>query len=302
MKTLGLLLVAVSLNAAALHDAVRAVNTTKVQTLLKTDVDINERDEKGNTPLHYAARVGRLAIIRLLVEQGADVTIENQAGRTPLDIVQSNHYVKSTRLLSKVMEQQLQSADMNLHEAVQRLNQEKTVALLDNGMNINSRDVNGNTPLHIAATTGRLSMIDLLLKRGADVTLENGQGNTPLALAISANHIKAIQHLLKAQRTTSQPEHLPPFHRAAVDNDTLLTKRMMKQGTAVDTLDDEGRTALQVVSRKGMLDMVKFLIANGADVHHVDDQGRDVLYHATFGGDKAIIKLIKQEIEERGSE
>eukprot|EP01111_Echinosteliopsis_oligospora_P009511 TRINITY_DN279_c2_g1_i5.p1 TRINITY_DN279_c2_g1~~TRINITY_DN279_c2_g1_i5.p1 ORF type:complete len:321 (-),score=99.17 TRINITY_DN279_c2_g1_i5:311-1273(-) len=57
----------------------------EVKRLVKSvKVDINEKDEYGDTALHTSVSKGRLAIVKFLLENGADVNAKNEAGSTPL--------------------------------------------------------------------------------------------------------------------------------------------------------------------------------------------------------------------------
>ncbi|WGJ62752.1 ankyrin repeat domain-containing protein [Wolbachia endosymbiont of Frankliniella intonsa] len=51
------------------------------------------------------------------------------------------------------------------------------------GINVNIGDKIGNTPLHIAAITGRKEIARLLLAKGADANIKNLSGDTPLQIA-----------------------------------------------------------------------------------------------------------------------
>jgi len=51
---------------------------------------INAKDEKGNTPLHYAVHGASLSIAELLLQSGADRSIKNREGRTPMDLMPEN--------------------------------------------------------------------------------------------------------------------------------------------------------------------------------------------------------------------
>ena len=58
-----------------------------IQTFLKKGgINIDKRDEKGLTPLHYACQKGSRDIVRLLIENGADVTMETNTSVTPLHL------------------------------------------------------------------------------------------------------------------------------------------------------------------------------------------------------------------------
>lgn len=50
--------------------------------------------------------------------------------------------------------------------------------LLDSGTNVNFRDIDGRTALHIAACQGRTDVVQLLLNRGAEVDPQDRWGST----------------------------------------------------------------------------------------------------------------------------
>ena len=52
--------------------------------------------------------------------------------------------------------------------------------LLQHGADINGRNREGNTALHLAMFLGRAETAELLLKSGADVTAKNDDGATPI--------------------------------------------------------------------------------------------------------------------------
>ena len=48
-----------------------------------TEVDLNAKDERGCTPLAWAARNGHLEVVDYLIGKGADVNIASFGGMTP---------------------------------------------------------------------------------------------------------------------------------------------------------------------------------------------------------------------------
>lgn len=57
-----------------------------VSLLLKTNININQQDDNGNTALHYAIQNKNIPMIYDLVNRGADTNIENNEGETALNM------------------------------------------------------------------------------------------------------------------------------------------------------------------------------------------------------------------------
>ena len=67
---------------------------------------------------------------------------------------------------------------------------ERVKALLENGAEVNARDMDGLTVLHHAASDGRIDIVRLLIERGADVNAMDEEGRTPLYPAICGITVK----------------------------------------------------------------------------------------------------------------
>ncbi|KAG8501674.1 hypothetical protein CXB51_003837 [Gossypium anomalum] len=69
--------------------------------------------------------------------------------------------------------------------------------LLDSGTNVNFKDIDGRTALHVAACQGLTDVVRLLLDRGADVDSKDRWGSTPLADAVYYKNQDVIKLLEK---------------------------------------------------------------------------------------------------------
>ncbi|MBA8770598.1 hypothetical protein HCR16_05910 [Wolbachia pipientis] len=67
------------------------------------------------------------------------------------------------------------------------------------GVNINAKSKKEQTSLHRAAETGHTGAINALLAKGADIDAIDDNGETPLRLAIKNGHTKAVNALLEAE-------------------------------------------------------------------------------------------------------
>ncbi|CAN6837104.1 unnamed protein product, partial [Brassica oleracea] len=80
--------------------------------------------------------------------------------------------------------------------------------MLDSGTNVDYRDIDGRTALHVAACQGRTDVVELLLSRGAKVNSMDRWGSTPLADAVYYKNHDVIQLL---EKHGAKPT-IPPMH------------------------------------------------------------------------------------------
>ncbi|XP_056209212.1 palmitoyltransferase ZDHHC13 [Falco biarmicus] len=142
----------------------------------------------NSTPLHWAIRQGHLPMVILLMEYGADPSLIDGEGFSSIHLaVLFQHMPIVAYLLSKG--QNIDTTDLNgqtpLMLAAQKvLGPEPTRFLLKFNPSFNAVDnVQKNTALHWAITAGNAGAVDLLLEAGASLDIKNVKGETPLDLA-----------------------------------------------------------------------------------------------------------------------
>lgn len=121
--------------------------------------------------------------------------------------------------------------------------------LLQQGMEIESTDLVGNTPLIFAARYGRNDEARFLIEQGADVNARSKTGGTPLREAVNKMDAETVRLMLDA-------------------------------GAMVDVKDVEGETALFYAVRHGFLDALEMLLAHGADPNVRNNNGDTSLMYA----------------------
>ncbi len=76
-----------------LHFAAANGHLPIVTELLKSieQISINSTNEGGNTPLHWACLNGHLGVVKELLKHGADTKVKNRGGRQPVDEAESQN-------------------------------------------------------------------------------------------------------------------------------------------------------------------------------------------------------------------
>lgn len=89
-------------------------------------------------------------------------------------------------------------SDLNLKFFTAAIDQdfEKAKTFLEEGADINTKDANGNTALHLAAASGKVPSVINLLQEGAKHNAENNNRDTPLHCAVRNNETLVVKTLL----------------------------------------------------------------------------------------------------------
>jgi ankyrin repeat protein len=288
-----------------------------VRLLLERGADPNIRDDGDNAmPLHFAAEKQDLEVIRLLVEHGADTVGEGTMHE--LDVLgwaTAWHYVTADPavvdyLLAHGARYTMPSAvalgaidaireiaarspgELNrpmdaanhrrrpLHQAVVKQQRAALETLLELGADPAQRDRAGLTPLDQAAMAGDLELAQVLIDHGAQV-------EAPAAVVLGRT--ADIERLL-----AEQPGGFAPGRRwgtfivrAAERAPAHVIEALLRYGASPDAADDAGTsvdgtvgmTAMHIAAFRGNIDVVRLLLAHGANPRR-----RDQKYTATALG------------------
>jgi len=170
----------------------------RVEKFIDDGANVDAKDQKGQTALHYAAKAGQIAVAKLLIANGADVNV-NAGEWTPLQ--EAAYYSKEMveLLLAK-------GANINtgkwtaLHSALDAERFDIVELLIAKGADVNIKDGKGRTPLHIAAwyaASKNPKIVELLLSKGADINAKNNNGKTALSYATDNGHTEIVELLRK---------------------------------------------------------------------------------------------------------
>jgi len=160
-------------------------------------------------------------------------------------------------------------AQSEVADAAMRHDNAEVRRLLEAGFDVNASQSDGATALHWAAYHRDASLAELLLDAGVDPSIANRNGSTPLWLASNQGDVDVINVLLKAGADAN--EELPlgrrPLMLAARSGVEEAARVLLDAGADPNASESErGTTALMQAADQGHADVMKLLIANGADV------------------------------------
>ncbi len=141
---------------------------------------------KGGSPLMWSIRTGDMEMFDILVEAGADPFMKTTEGVTTLMIASGTGWARDDDFKIPV----------TLEESLGM-----TQRLIDMGIDVNARDINGRTALHGALPKGDLEAVQALIIAGADVCLADNDGKIPLQAALTEDYIEEPVKVLIGELT-----------------------------------------------------------------------------------------------------
>lgn len=265
---------------SSLMFAARSGNLDSVRILLDAGAKVDVSDQlHSTTALMWAAEQNHADIVKLLLDHKApaDARTKVTAGvvrpaRKPAKAAAAAAAAADGQEEEEAPAQALPASANStggvtaLMLAVRENAVEAATALLDGGAPINETSGNGSTALLVATQNGSARMAHLLIERGADVNLANGKGWNPLYLAIKARTMeKGTMPNPEVDENGLMEDIKMMVDKGANVNARLKADTEIHNGIAATWLREAGATPFLRASLCGDLEVMKLLLAHGAD-------------------------------------
>ncbi|XP_038074756.1 rabankyrin-5-like isoform X2 [Patiria miniata] len=313
-----------------------------VDALCVRGANMNTPDESGNPPLWVALESGQEDVASTLVRHGCDTTawgpgfegcqqtllhkaIDENNEAVACFLIRSMCDVNSPRRPGPHGEGGMEAKDGQgpLHRACEWGQELVVQCLVEQQADVNAKDAEGKTPLHIAISNQHPAIISLLMSHPLlDLTLRDRGGLTPFAAAMTFKNNKAAQAILDREpRAAEQLDNkgrnflhiaiqksdiesvlflisvhanvnssvqdstkLTPLHLAVQAGSEIIVRNLLLAGAAVQDADARKQTALHHAAAVDQPSIISVLIENGILVDAVDDNSNNALHIAVQHG------------------
>ncbi|HEY0726823.1 MAG TPA: ankyrin repeat domain-containing protein [Pyrinomonadaceae bacterium] len=168
-------------------------------------------------------------------------------------------------------------------------------AFFDAGINPNAQDGDGRTVLISAAARGDVQVVNALLSRGVDPNIKDQRGYTAMSHAMEAMYEDVVDALLASPdlNPNSRGKNGRPALMAYVWRDNKdRVEKLLAHGADVNALDEDGDTALHGAGQTGNVEIVRMLLDKGANPNVQNKVGGTPLMWAAVYGNVDAARLL----------
>lgn len=285
-------------------------------------VDINAQGINGRTALHDAAYFDYCSTIKILAANGARTDIHDNAERSPLGVAKDMNNLSALSLLTELRKQEsvrekpqgyfLKRTSTSIHSTDElsfltaaKLGMTEIIqsyiarAQTDSTVDLNSVDLDRHSAFHYAVQNFHIALLRLLLSaEGVNVNISDNLLRTPLHWTALYNNYEAAECLLDAGADVSAKDH---FNETALQiglynrNDRLSVLLLEHDAWPEENLL---QVALCAAADCGSKDLIRKIVAGGADPRTKDKYGQSPYHVAVDAGNVETAKMILLLCEE----
>ncbi|GGG38000.1 ankyrin repeat domain-containing protein [Bizionia arctica] len=263
-------------------------NTEIMEFLLKKGAKTDLTDDKGNTILNFAASSGQenTKVYDLCIANGADLNKDlNPDGANALLLAApfDTDFKLIDYFVSNGMD--IQSVDFENNGIFNYVSKTGNIDLLKQFLD---KGIKGNDNAFIFAATGPrgksngIEVYQFLESSGLNPNTKNTEGVTPLHVVASKNQdLEIISYFIQKGNDVNalDKNENTPFLNASSGNNLEVVSLLFKDVTNINSTNKKGESALSLAVSNNSLEVVEFLINNKADVMVADANGNNLTYY-----------------------
>ena len=161
---------------------------------------------------------------------------------------------------------------------------------------LNWADPLGRTAAWIAADSGSMEVLEVLLEASADIETPGPGQRSCLQRACFHGHLEVVESLLnreiRRQVQATDEQGATAFFAACHEGHVEIAKLLAGRGASIDATASDGSSPLFVAAQNGHFPVVQFLVQRGADKDQARDGGFTPLYIACQHGHLDVVQYL----------
>ena len=216
---------------------------------------------------------------------------------------------RSTQLPGLIMHS---LADSDLYTAAQEGDVERVKKLVEAGMPINEKTLNGRTPLQSACFYGHLPVVEYLVEHGGNMNERDTYGLTPMHYACYKRHLNVVVYLIEHGGNVNErtEDGWTPLLLAAQEGHLSIVECLVEHGAIVNAKYVQGRTHFAscnsnihqflepytdicIASSTGNIRALDYIIKRGeSNINTKDKYGKTGMHYAAMKGHLYAVNLL----------
>ena len=186
-----------------------------------------------------------------------------------------------------------------LHLAAAKANEPIMKLLCHYNPNMNAQDKKGKTPLVRATETGSSNTVNILLQAKANPNIPSLDGHSPIHISSDLNDERSVKLLLDHQANINSPnaQGLTPLHIAAQGGHANLVALFANEGCNLNALNGESQTPLMSAAEYGRMQVVKILLDLQVDTECKNQRNWKAIDLAQVNGHNHCKKIIEDHVK-----
>lgn len=273
-----------------LFNLIKSHQYDKLINIIKIDdkIDLNIIDESGTYLLQYIILFRQKDLLALVISRNCKLDILDSDGRSIFFVPIKFGYNDIVKLLINfsnivigipLLELQDNKKNIPLHYAIMFNKYDIIEEILDTNSNINFKDIDGNTALHLMVKNLKIEKIELLtilINKKISINHINNLGQNALHIAVENNNIDIVKILLKYDiniNTQTTDDHLTPLIISTINNNVEICELLLKYSPNLNSQDIYGNSILSHSIMNKSKQLIKLYYEN-IDVNLVNISGQ----------------------------
>ncbi|KAK2792866.1 hypothetical protein FQN52_002544 [Onygenales sp. PD_12] len=257
-----------------------------VLAFLEADIgNARLKDQKGRTPLSFAATTGQESTVELLLNRDADPNLDAHGYSPLLRAVSNGHERTAEILLGRGANVCATTDDSGCDSGI-------SSTKIELSANLSKKPF--YSPLLLAVEDGYATIANVLLERGANPDYQNEFGHSPLLVAVRRNNSALVNLLVNhgASINIEDSRLRTPLYNAVMHEHGVMVKSLAELGADIHHKDDLGQSPLHFAVKCGKRATVETLVSLGADLLSANNSGHTPLHEAAVCGHAEIVRLL----------